>query len=138
VALVEPIAVEGLRDLSRRLRAVDTSLPKALRLAANEAAEIVVLEARRDVPRKSGKAAKSIKAKSTRTSVRITSGGNRAPYMPWLDFGGRVGKNDTAKRPFIADGRYLWPAIYAKRQEVEETFRASLARIIADAGLEVT
>lgn len=136
--LVDPIPVEGLRDLARQLRAVDVNLPKALRLAANEAAEIVVVEARTGVPRKSGKAAKSIKARSTRTAARIVSGGNRAPYMPWLDYGGKVGKNNTAVRPFEPDGRYVYPAFRSKREQVEQTYRAALARIIAEAGLEVT
>lgn len=134
--LVEPIPVEGLRDLVRRLRAVNADLPKALRLAANEAAEIVVQDARPHVPRKTGKAAASIKAKSTRTAARITSGGRRAPYMPWLDYGGAVGRNDTAKRPFISDGRYVYPSFRRNRQKVEDTYKAALGRVIAEAGLE--
>lgn len=136
--LVDPIPVEGLRDLVRRLRAVDANLPKAMRLAANEAAEVVVDEAQLRTPKKSGKAAKSVKAKSTRTAARITSGGNRAPYMPWLDYGGSVGKNNTAKRPFIADGRYVYPAFRSKRQQVEDTYRAALDRIVVEAGLEAS
>jgi HK97 gp10 family phage protein len=138
VPLVDPIPVEGLRDLVRRLRAVDANLPKAMRLAANEAAAVVVDEAQLRTPRRSGKAQKSIKAKSTRTAARVTSGGNQAPYMPWLDFGGTVGKNDTARRPFIPDGRYVYPAFRTKRQEVEDTYRAALDRIIDEAGLEAS
>lgn len=136
--LIEPIPIEGLRDLVRRLRQVDADLPKAMRLAANEAAQVVVDEAQRHVPRRSGKAAKSIKARSTRTAARVDSGGNRAPYMPWLDYGGKVGKNDSASRPFIADGRYVYPAFRSKRQQVEDTYRAALDRIIVGAGLEAT
>lgn len=132
---VEPIRVEGLRALARSLRAVDRNLPKAMRLAANEAADVVVVEARRDVPRRTGRAAASIKAQSTRTAARVVSGGNRAPYMPWLDYGGRVGRNDTARRPFIADGRYVYPAFRAKRAEVERTYLAALRHITVEAGL---
>lgn len=136
--LIEPIPIEGLRDLVRQLRQVDADLPKAMRLAANEAAQVVVDEAQRHVPRRSGKAAKSIKARSTRTAARVDSGGNRAPYMPWLDYGGAVGKNDSAKRPFIADGRYVYPAFRSKRQQVEDTYRAALDRIVVSAGLEAS
>jgi hypothetical protein len=138
VPLIEPIPIEGLRDLVRQLRRVDADLPKAMRLAANEAAQVVVDEAQRHVPRRSGKAAKSIKARSTRTAARVDSGGNRAPYMPWLDYGGAVGKNDSAKRPFIADGRYVYPAFRSKRQQVEDTYRAALDRIVVSAGLEAS
>ena len=134
--LIDAIPVEGLRDLARRLRAVNADLPKALRLAANEAAEVVVVEAQRRVPRRSGKAAGSIRARSTRTAARISSGGRRAPYTPWLDYGGKVGRNNTASRPFIADGRYVYPAFRDKRDEVADTYSAALDRIITDAGLE--
>lgn len=133
---IDPVRVEGLADLARSLRAVNSDLPKALRLAANKAAEIVVEEARRNVPRRTGAAAKSIKAKSTRTAARVTSGGRRAPYMPWLDYGGKVGKNDTASRPFIADGRYVYPAYRSKRDEFEKVLRESLQDVARSGGLE--
>jgi hypothetical protein len=135
---IEPIAVEGLREFTRSLRDLDAGLPKAIRLAANEAAQVVVDDAQTRVPRRSGKAAKSIKAKSTRNAARVASGGRQAPYMPWLDYGGKVGRNNTAARPFISDGRYVYPAFRANRGEVAETFRKALLRIAADAGIEVT
>lgn len=135
---IDPVRIEGLAELSRSLRTVNADLPKALRLAANKAAEIVVEEARRHVPQRTGKAAKSIKAKSTRTAARVTSGGRRAPYMPWLDYGGKVGKNDTASRPFIADGRYVYPAYRSKRQEFERVLRDALQDVARSGGLELT
>jgi HK97 gp10 family phage protein len=138
VPVVDPVQIVGLRDLTRRLRQVNTDLPKAVRLAANEAAEVVVVAARRDVPKRSGKAAGSIRARSTRTAARVSSGGRRAPYMPWLDYGGKVGKNNTAVRRFIADGRFVYPAFRENREQVAETFRTALDRIIAEAGLEST
>jgi hypothetical protein len=135
--LIEPIQIEGLRGIIRALRLIDADLPKQLRLAANEAANIVVDEAKRDVPRRSGKAQASIKAKSTRAAARVTSGGRRAPYMPWLDYGGKVGRNNSASRPFIADGRYVYPAFRRKRDEFEKVMRQRLADIVRDAGLEL-
>lgn len=134
---IDPIPVEGLRALARQLRAVSSDLPKAMRLAANEAADVVVQEARRRIPKRSGKAAASIRAKSTRTAARISSGGRRAPYVPWLDYGGKVGRNNTASRPFISDGRYVYPSFGDKRNEVEQTYAKAIARIVADAGLDV-
>lgn len=136
--LIEPVRIEGLREIVRALRQVSADLPKALRLAANTAANIVVDEARRTVPTRSGKAKASIKAKSTRTASRVTSGGRKAPYMPWLDYGGRVGRNDSANRPFIADGRYVYPAFYAKRDEFERVLRAELDAVVRQAGLELS
>lgn len=135
--VIEPVRVEGLRELTRALRRVDTDLLKALRLAANDAANIVVDEARRTVPRRTGRAAASIKAKSTRTESRVTSGGKKAPWMPWLDYGGKVGRNDSASRPFQPDGRYVYPAFRRKRDEFTRVMQDRLAGIIRDAGLEV-
>lgn len=136
--LIEPVRIEGLRDMVRALRQVNADLPKALRIAANAAADIVVTEAQRTVPTRTGRAKASIKAKSTRTAARVTSGGRRAPYMPWLDYGGKVGKNNSASRPFIADGRYVYPAFRSKRDEFEKVLRAELAAVVSQAGLELT
>lgn len=134
--LVEPIEIEGLRDFMRGLRAVDSELPKALRVAGNEAAAIVVDEARRRIPKRSGRAAASIKARSTRVAVRIASGGKRAPYVPWLDYGGKVGPAKSVERPWRPDGRYVYPAFTDNRAEVDDAYRKALRRMASDAGLE--
>ncbi len=134
--LVEPIEIEGLRDFMRGLHAVDTELPKALRIAGNEAASIVVDEARRRIPKRSGRAAASIKARSTRVAVRIASGGRRAPYVPWLDYGGKVGPAKSVERPWRPDGRYVYPAFTDNRAEVDDAYRTALRRMASDAGLE--
>lgn len=134
----EPIRVEGLAAIRRGLQQIGSDAPKALRVAANEAADIVVQAARRDVPRRSGKAAASIRAASTQTKTRVKSGGRRAPYMPWLDYGGKVGRNDTAARRFIADGRYVYPAYHANKDRFEEVLLKAIRKVAEDAGLEVT
>lgn len=135
--LIEAIRVEGLAQLSRSLKRLDSDLPKALRLAANEAAAVVVDAARADVPRRTGRAAGSIRASSTRTAARVTSGGKRAPWFPWLDYGGRTGRRKATHRPFISDGRYVYPAFYANRDRVEQVLSTALNKVIADSGLEV-
>ncbi len=135
--LIDPIQVEGLRDFVRGVRELDAGAAKGIRLAANEAADIVVQAARSKTPQRSGKAAGSIKAKSTRSAARVTSGGRRAPYMPWLDYGGRVGRRKQIERPFVKEGRYVYPAFNENRNQVAETFKSELLRIADSAGLEV-
>lgn len=135
--IVDAVEIVGLAALRRSLRALGAAAPKALRVASNEAANLVVDTARPMVPRRSGKAAASIKAKSTQSAARISSGGARAPYMPWLDYGGKVGRNNTASRPFIADGRYVYPAYRQRKSEFEKLITAAVQRIAADAGLEL-
>lgn len=134
---IDPIKVTGLREFSRDLKKVNGDLPKALRVALNGAAEIVVDEASGNVPRVTSKAANSIKARSTRTAVRITGGGARAPWYPWLDFGGRVGRNRSVHRVFYSEGRYLYAAYHERGPEFADILERALLDIVASAGIAV-
>lgn len=136
--MADTIQVEGLAALSKGLRRIDAEAPKGLRLALNDAANIVVDTARPMMPRRSGRAQGAVKAKSTRTESRVSAGSARVPYVPWLDYGGegRV-KGRPAKREFRKGGRYVYPAFYASRSKVEDTLERALLRVVADAGLEV-
>lgn len=141
MSFVKPIRVEGLREFSRALKQVDNEAPKGLRLAGNRAAQIVVDEAKPRVPIGpgiGGHAVTSIKAASTRTAARVSEGGKRFPYMPWLDFGGRVGPKRSVKRPFIKQGRYIWAAFADKRDEIEDVLEKAIVQVARDAGLEVS
>jgi hypothetical protein len=131
------VGVEGLRDLNRSLRQLDSEAPKALRGALNEAAELLIRYARPDIPRRTGNAAASLKAQSTRTAVRIKVGGRKAPYFPWLDFGGKTGPNRSVDRPFLKEGRYLYPNLRKHRDEFTALLRTSLDTVAENAGLEV-
>jgi len=137
--MVNVIRVDGLAKFSRDLRKLDADLPKALRVALNEAADLVVGHAVPTIPRRSGRAARSLKARSTRTAVRVTAGGNRAPYYPWLDFGGKVGRKHSVRRPFRKEGRYLYATYF--RLSSSGDFQAVLSRallgVAAQAGVEV-
>ncbi len=133
------IQIYGLTEFRRELRALDRGLPKALRIAMNEAADVVVSDARPKVPRRTGKAAASIRAQSTQTSVRVAAGGNRAPWYPWLDWGGRVGRRKAVKRAFFKEGRYLYPAYYRARDSgrLQEILGKALRDVADSAGIRV-
>jgi hypothetical protein len=135
---IEPIKITGLADFNRSLRRMSAELPKALRLAHNEGAQIVVDWVQPRVERRSGKAAKSVKAKSTRTESRVTGGNARtAPYYPWLDFGGDVGPDDSVHRKYYSDGRYLYPSLAANREGIENALERALLQVCREAGVEV-
>lgn len=136
--IVEPIKIEGLAAFSRGLRKVDKDLPKVLRVANNEGAEIVAALTRRMMVKRSGRAAKSVKTKSTRTEARVTEGSKSAPYVAWLDFGGHVGRRHSVSRPFVKVGRYLYPAWERKRPEVLTGLEKALRQAFRQAGLEVS
>lgn len=133
----DAIRITGLAEFSRNLKKLDADLPKALRVALNEAADVVVDYARPRIPKRSGRAQRSLKARSTRTEVRVSAGGNRAPYYPWLDFGGRVGRNRSVQRPFLKEGRYIYAGYFAKRKEFTEVLEAALLKTAEAAGVAV-
>lgn len=137
--LVEPVRIEGLRDLQAAMRRASEGSQKQLRVVFNEAAETVVGGARRRVPRgPSGAARASLKPMSGQREAKTVGGGRKAPYYPWLDFGGRVGRDRSVSRRFIEGGRYLYPSWSANRRSVLDALAEGVARAARDAGLEVT
>lgn len=134
----DAIKVRGLNELAKSLRRIDPELAKELRVVLNDAAETVAVRARRKVPSRSGRAARSVKAKSTRTLARVAGGGNRAPYYPWLDFGGAVGKRNSVRRKYQPKGRYIYPEYFKARDagEFQDTMHDGLLSVLRKAGLE--
>lgn len=135
--MVEPIKIEGWKEFSRNLRRMNSDLPKMLRLVANEAADIVVDWARPQVPTDSGRAARTLKAKSTRAEARVQGGSKSAPYYPWLDFGGRVGRRGSVQRPFIKEGRYIYAGLAANNDRVHQALLGGLLDVARASGIEV-
>jgi hypothetical protein len=138
VAAVDPIRIEGLIPFQRALKEMDGESQKQLRVVFNRAADLVVGEASQRVPRRSGRAAQSIKARSGQREAVVVAGGNRAPHFPWLDFGGAVGKQRAVKRRFIKSGRYIYPAYSNNRIKVQAILEDGLAELVKSAGLEVS
>lgn len=141
----EAIRVHGLNEFRRQLRELDRGLPKSLRIAFNAAADNTVEAARKQVPKKTGRAAASLRTKSTQKYARAAGGTARAPYYGFLDFGGTVGRKSAGKpdgnvhRPFFKDGRYLYQAYFRRRDsgEFERDLQRELRNVALSAGLEV-
>lgn len=131
----EAIRVEGLAEFQRKLKLLDGESQKEIRLVLNDAAELIVTKSRSLVPRRTGAAAASIRAQSTQRQGRVKGGNARTPYYPWLDFGGSVGRNNSVKRPFYKDGRYIYKTFDANRDVVQQRMVAGLDRLIRKAGL---
>ncbi|WP_025620414.1 HK97 gp10 family phage protein [Salinispora cortesiana] len=136
--MIDPIKIDGLAAFTRNLRRLDADLPKTLRVAMNDAATVVVDWARPRVPRRSGRAARSLRTASTGKAVRVRAGGKRVPYWPWLDFGGegRI-KGRPVKRPFKKEGRYIWAGYSSNRDEVRRVTERALLDTARRAGVEV-
>lgn len=121
------VRVEGLAELRRALRKAEQIDDLAvLRDGLKKAADVVAQEARSRVPTRSGAA---------RSSIRATSGGNRAfvvggkakvPYYGWLDFGSRTPRTGQSRSVgpwsnsgFGPDrGRFIYAALDARERQV--------------------
>lgn len=142
----EAIKIEGLNEFVRNLKKIDSDLPKMVRVAFNESADIVVDDVRPRIPSKSGRARGSVKARSTQRFARVKGGGAKAPYYPWLDFGGQIGRKsgkargNRGKRPWVgADGRYIYRSYFEARDSgrFEEVMTKSLIKVVESAGIQV-
>lgn len=123
------VQVRGLKELRTALRGIDKALGPELRKGLNEVAEVVLDTARPLVPTRSGKARASLKAGSTERAVQIKAGGSKAPYWSWLDFGGKVGRKKSVRRRFIQEGRYIYPTLKRRRDEIEDKFYEVIDRV---------
>lgn len=132
------IEVTGLRELRAALKQADAGLPKLIRVALNASSELVVNYAQRKIPSRSGRARGSLKVRSSQTQARVAAGGTRAPYYPWLDFGGSVGPGKSVHRPFYTEGRYVYPGLRENRDEITQTMATALDELVRSAGFEVT
>jgi hypothetical protein len=132
------IDIVGLKELQKSLRDMDANLPKKIRIALNSASELVISYAKPKIPHKTGRAAGSLKVRSSQRAARIAAGGNRAPWCPWLDSGGAVGRHDSVKRPFLKTGRYIYPGLEHNREEITDVMGKALTALATEAGFEVT
>jgi hypothetical protein len=131
------IEVGGLAALSRGLRQVSADAPKELRIALNDVSDVFVSHVKPEVPVDTGAARRSVVSRSTRTSARVAVGGKRAPWFPWLDFGGqgrRPGR--PARREFLREGRYVYPTLRRIRPLIEAQLDESIGNVIRRAQLE--
>ena len=123
------VKITGLRELAGAFRKMDGAIVDGVKAGFKQLAEGVAVTARAKMPSRSGRAASSYKARGSAKGASIAFGGSRAPYAPWLDFGGSVGRghrpgvadSGAIKRDRVPGGRYLYPAIGEHKDETIET-----------------
>lgn len=135
--MIDPIKIEGLVEFQRNLKTLDANLPKVLRIAHNQGAQIVVNWAQPRVAMKTGRAKASVKARSSQRESKVQGGSTRVPWYAWLDFGGSVGRKRSVKRPFLKGGRYIYAGWDATREDVHQALLAALLDVAREAGVEV-
>lgn len=167
------LAMPGLADLQRALRKVAPEAKREFSAELRAIGKLVVTDVKASMHFKhpTGKAKRSVKVKVVNRrgfeGVQLTEGGPVAPYTPWLDFGGTVGRGrrTTARvtisrgaggriqtrrqilgsrgsgsvvRPYIKDGRYLYPAYYRRYDDMVKATLDAVRKACVSAGLEVT
>jgi hypothetical protein len=116
---VELEGLDELADGSEKLteKIGETAGERLYGVAQNAGGEVQA-----KVPRRTGRLAASVKTalakNEKRASVRI---GTRVPYAGWIEFGG------TRGRPFIRQGRYLYPTALSSGREAEAKAAAERA-----------
>ncbi len=133
----QTIYVAGLKDLGKALKAIDSEAPKGLRFALAGVAEGVSGKIRNKVPVVTGAARSSVRPSATRTSSRVKVGGPKAPYWPWLDFGGEGRRRGRPSfRDYIPGGRYVYPTLEEERPHIMKLLEKALSGVVRDAGLD--
>lgn len=132
----DTIKLTGIKDFQRSLRAMDADLPKQIRVILNDAMGLILDYAEPRFPRKTGRAAGSLKGASSQREARISLGGRRAPYAPGLDFGG--GANRPQFPPYRPGGRYVYKGLEVNRDKITQRMEQGLHDLARGAGLEMT
>lgn len=140
----EYLHVQGLASLRRSLRAAeDMENLKSFQKGFKAAAQIVAVEARTRVPSRSGRAQESVRAGTSGNNAVVMGGKSAVPYYGWLDFGSRIPRTGQARRvgPWSGSGkgptkgRFIYPALEAKREEVLAAIDQAVDATIREVGL---
>ena len=102
-------------ELRTALREVSDEVGDLVQSLMEDIAKEVAADARSRVPTRTGTAAASYRA-----SGETISFGTGVPYVPWLEFGGSVGRKKSIHRPYQRRGRYVYPAIAEHMADVEK------------------
>lgn len=136
--------IGGLRDFNRAIKQASTDTARDLkRELIGEVAEPVAERIRGNVPTRTGRWRRSIRAGATQKGAHITWGRKTVPYAGWMEFGGGIPnkRNRTGapriRRPREADGRYVFPEVGQARAEAEQTAQQVLHRAFQRAQLEI-
>ena len=119
----EPVQVQisGLNKLVRALNKLDDEARDDFKAAGKAAATVVVGEAKRTVPYRTGRLSDTIRAANIARGGRVYAGRARVPYAGPIHFG--WGRRNIAPNPF------LYRAADRRVTEVMDTYLAHIEKI---------
>lgn len=133
------VRVDGLKELRRALGRIDPSLQKTLRGRLKTIGDKVAGQVRARMPRRSGRAAGSVKSGVSGNSAYVQGGRKAVPYVGWLEYGGVLkpigGRRNTISRPVARRGRYMYPVIDEMRPEITRDAVAAFEETKRELGL---
>jgi len=117
---------------------LDLAAKTQIRDAHKNAAEPVLEEALRLVPRRSGKLAGSLRAAGTLSGGRVSAGLARVPYAGPIHFGWptRPNRSKGWRGGPIRPNPFLYDALDARRQQVLDVYETRVNEWIRRAGLD--
>lgn len=138
------VQVRGLAELRRAFKQIEGNEPAAFKAAFLPIADHVAGVVQQRMPHVTGRAQGSVKGMATNSGAKIVAGGRAAPYYHFLDFGGSTGKghrpgvsgSGSVKRPFIKEGRYLYPGAEEARQQVADAAGDAIIDLAKQAGFQ--
>ena len=137
------INIEGLEELSRALKELDSDLPKELRKANKEVATFVASDARSAASGLGGvaaKAAPSVKPSAGATYAGVALGGGAYPFAAGAEFGGQGRPTTMQFQPWRGSGPgagyFLYPTITRNSDRIEDEYGTALDDLIRKAGLK--
>lgn len=130
------VKVKGLKEFNQAMAAMRDALPATAQKVALNAARIVVEDAVPTIPRRSGKAVRSVQGLATNEGASVT-GGDGVVYFRWLAVGGASGRKLANKRKIIRPDRYLNPAYTRNEDRIQRESEIIFNKALRDAGIEV-
>jgi len=111
------IEVHGTKELAAASVGLAEKIGKSAQRRFDRVAEDQAQIVRGRVPRVSGMLAGSVTAEGGAVGM----GSGDVPYAGWIEFGGeREGnRNSVAERPYLPEGRYLFPTAFAAEPELD-------------------
>lgn len=131
------VGIVGMAALRRDLKTLSTDvtgpLYKEIRAAGKAAVEPVAALTRDRLPHATGTLAGTVRSSGTKTGGAVRVGSAARPYAGWIEFGGS--RPDGSSRPYIATGRYLFPAARDLAGKAAGEYSTALERVFARSGI---
>lgn len=141
--VVGVVGAKALRkDINRLVGDVRSPLFNAMKRAGYAAVQPIVGIVRSALPvsdrpasstHKPGALSMDVRASGTQTGGSIRMGRKTIPYAGWVEFGGS--RPDGSERPFMAGGRYLFPAAVGDASRAATAYSDELTKLFGSSGI---